>query len=261
MRNLAALTALLLPISALQISPASDFLEPYTETHVTILSTNKISIPAELKRQLPGCPAQFNRCTANGYGGACCTQGSFCTTDANRNIACCPNGATCTGTIGGGAANTNSFGAPATTPSATVLPNAYFPFPIIPTTYPGGSAACEQALTACQNNYAACTQILTGGGGGGGFGVTIFAPNGGGVTQAASVNNLAPAQATSVCQSLSQQACHGLTNEAQCAQFGAGDGSFVAGPTGNYAARATAAVGCVAGMVAGLGLGIAGQMM
>ena len=87
----------------------------------------------------------------------------------------------------------------------------------------------------------------------------MVAPNGGGITQAATAQNLAPAQATSICQSLSSQACHGLTNEAQCAQFGGG--SFVVGPTRNVAARATAAAGCVAGMVAGLGIGIAGQMM
>lgn len=273
MRNLILLAQILIPAYALQIPPApAAFIEAYTENHVTILSTNDTSIAAELKRQLGsgGCPAQFNPCLQNGYGGACCIQGSFCTTDGARKVACCPNGATCTGTLGGAFAPntdvfgsptpTTAFGVPAATAQVTLLPNAYFPFPIIPTTYPEGSTACEKALTACQNNYAACTSILQGGGAA--FGVTVVAPNGGGVTQAATAQNLAPAQATSVCQSLSAQACHGLTNDAQCAQFGAGSGgSFIAGATGNAAARATAAVGCMAGMVAGLGIGIAGQMM
>ena len=261
MRNLIPFTSLLLSVTALQISPApAAFIEPYTVNHVTILSATAISIPHELKRQFAGgCPAQHNRCTQAGFGAACCTQGSFCTTDAARMVACCPNGATCTGTIGGAANPTsNGFNPPATTAPISIVSNPYFPFPIIATNFPGGSTQCQTALTACQNNYNVCTSFLTAGSGGG-FAVTINAPNGGGVTQAATATRLASAEAVSICQSLRNAACWNLSDAAQCTVFGPGTGgTFVAG---NVAPRATAAVGCVAGMMAGLGIGIAGQML
>lgn len=206
----------------------------------------------------------FNACLQNGYGGACCTVGSFCTTDAVRNVACCPTGATCTGTLNPGVivSNTgrvtttasNVFGSPVTTAPLSVITNPYFPFPIIATSYPN-SAACNTAYEACQTNYAACAANLQGGG----FGVTVVAPNGGGITLAPTAQNLGAASATSICRSLSQQACYGIVAE-NCAQFGEG-GSFVVSETDNRAARPTAGYMAAAGVIAGVGLGIAGQMV
>lgn len=79
----------------------------------------------------------------------------------------------------------------------------------------------------------------------------MVAPNGGGVTLAPTAQNLGPASATSICSSLSSQACYNIQS-ANCAQFG---GSA----TGNYAARQTA--GCMVAGVMAMGLGIAGQMI
>ena len=84
----------------------------------------------------------------------------------------------------------------------------------------------------------------------------MVAPNGGGITLAPTAQNLGPASATSICSSLSQQACYGIMSE-NCAQFGEG-GTFVVNPTGNRAARQT---GCMAAGVVAVGLGIAGQMV
>jgi len=75
------------------------------------------------------------------------------------------------------------------------------------------------------------------------------------------VQSLGPASATSICSSLSSQACWNIQSS-NCAQFGAGTGgSFVISATGkNVAARPTG-VGCMVGVVAGMGLGFAGQMV
>jgi len=138
------------------------------------------------------------------------------------------------------------------TGTASYVPNPYFPFPYIPTTY-ANSAACNSAYNDCQTNYAACTVDLQGGSG---FAVTIVAPAGG-ITVAPTATSLGLASATSICSSLSNQACYGLVTQ-NCPQFGT---EFIVSTTVNAAARPT--VGCLAaaGMVAGVGLGIAGQMV
>ena len=257
-----AIFLLLAPISAIQIPPIlADFYEAHTPEPLLLSNETSIAVEHELrKRQAGGCPVNFNPCLADGYEGACCTRGSICTMDSARNVACCPNGATCTGTIGGNSPATTTgtvTGLPGTTITSgpvSVITNAYFPFPVIATSYPN-SAACNDAYEACQTNYAACTANLQGSGFGG---ISIVAPNGG-VTVTPTVQNLGPASATSICSSLSQQACYGIVSD-NCAQFGQGTGgSFVVSQTGNHAARPT--VGCYAGMVVGVGLGIAGQMV
>jgi hypothetical protein len=163
-----------------------------------------------------------------------------------------------TGTVGGVATATGGFGTPTTTTAITtaittatttapvsILTNPYFPFPIIATSYPN-SASCNVAYEACQTNYAACTVNLQGGG----FGVTVVAPQGG-VTVSPTAQNLGEASATSICSSLSQQACYGIVSE-NCAQFGQGTGgTFVVSPTGNHAARPTVGCFAAAGLVAG----------
>lgn len=73
--------------------------------------------------------------------------------------------------------------------------------------------------------------------------------------------SLGASSATSICSSLSNVACYGIVS-ANCAQFGTGTGSgFVVGTTKNAAARPT--IGCMAaaGVMAGMGLGLAGQMI
>lgn len=86
-----------------------------------------------------------------------------------------------------------------------------------------------------------------------------MAPNGG-ITATPTIQSLGVASATSICSSLSAEGCYNIASE-NCAQFGTGtEVNFVPGTTVNVAARATA--GCYAvGVMAGVGLGIAGQMI
>ncbi|TVY48279.1 hypothetical protein LOCC1_G001434 [Lachnellula occidentalis] len=286
MRSQALATLFLLPISALQIpSLFASFYEPHTESlnlsNETLISSENES--HDLLKRDGSCPANFDSCTTLNakYGGACCTAGSVCTTDRAKNIACCPTGATCTGTIaaataasttgaggaavlGGGTATTTGSSSSASITGAASYPsNAYFPFPYIATSY-SNSAACNTAFQACQTNYAACTADLQGGVGSN-FAVTIIAPSGAGVTVSPSVQSLGSASATSICSSLSSAACFNIQSS-NCAQFGSGQGgSFVISSTAgkNGAGRARQTVGCMAaaGVVAGMGLGIAGQIV
>ena len=283
MRSIIFTTFLLPSISALQIpSILSSFYEPQGLTNDTSSLESDSQIPHELLKRDGNCPVNYNSCStlAANYGGACCIAGSSCTTDHAKNIACCPTGALCTGTLTAGTAatttggvvtgGTTTSGATATTTTSNngatitsaaatgVVANQYFPFPIIATTYVN-SAACAQAYTACQGNYAACTADLQGSQ----FGVTVVAPAGG-VTVAPTVQNLGTAAATSICSSLSLAACRNLQST-DCAQFGVGTatsgGSFNVGSTNAAGARQT--MGCVAriGVVAGVGLGVIGQMV
>jgi hypothetical protein len=278
------LTFLLPSISAIQFAP---FYEPhFISSDANDTSSSSSLEPTQLlqngllKRD-GNCPVSFNSCStlAANYGGACCTVGSHCSIDNGRNIACCPIGALCTGSItaatatttggvviggGGVGATTTPTTTTATTPTITgtggVVPNAFFPFPIVQSSYVN-AAACSQAYTGCQSNYAACTQNLQGGG----FAVTVVAPQGG-VTVSPTAQNLGPASATSICSSLSQAAC-GNFRDTDCSQFGVGTatggGSFVIGGTSAGAAAARQTMGCVArlGVVAGLGMGVVGQMV
>lgn len=259
-------------VSALQVpSIFASFYEPHLDNS---LLSNFSSVPDEfdLRKRDGNCPNNYNSCStlAAADAGACCTVGTFCTTDARRAIACCPTGATCTGSLtqatatttsggGGGVFGTSSTATTTTDTTATItsaaslayVSNAFFPWPYIPTTYVN-SAACMSAYSDCQSNLAACTADLEGGGSG--FPVTIVAP-GGGVTVAATTQNLGVASATSICSSLYNVGCYGIV-PGNCATFGTGTAtSFIVGTTG-AAARPT--MGCF--VMAGLGLGIAGQM-
>jgi hypothetical protein len=277
------LTFLLPSISAIQFA---SFYEPQFISTDANDTSSSLESPRfqqnELLKRDGNCPVSFNSCStlAAKYGGACCTVGSHCSIDSGSHIACCPTGALCTGSItvatattsGGGGVIVGGAGATTTpTPTTTtgttptitgtggIVPNAFFPFPIVQSSYVN-AAACSQAYTGCQSNYAACTQNLQGGG----FAVTVIAPQGG-VTVAPTAQNLGPASATSICSSLSQAAC-GNFRDTDCSQFGVGTatggGSFIIGGTSaGRAPRQT--MGCIArlGVVAGLGMGVVGQIV
>lgn len=147
--------------------------------------------------------------------------------------------ATCTGVAPGSGA----------TPTASYVSNAYFAFPAIPTSF-SNAAACTSALHDCSDNYNACVQGLEGANAG--YGVTIQVPGAAGTTVAQVQTTLPSATATSVCSTLSLQACHGLSNGLCHAGT---QGGFTIGSE-NGAPRPTAA--CMAGVLAGVGLGIVG---
>lgn len=93
--------------------------------------------------------------------------------------------------------------APGNIPTATpsYVQNPYFSFPYAPTSFPN-SASCASATKACSQNYNACLINL----GGSGYAVTVDVPGGGGTTVNGEGRNLG-ASATSICASLSSQAC------------------------------------------------------
>ncbi|KAI2609790.1 uncharacterized protein GGS25DRAFT_486275 [Hypoxylon fragiforme] len=195
------------------------------------------------RRQLT-CPTDYFSCEDRGpaFSGTCCENGQLCALDAQSQAACCPTTATCTGVAPTGATPTPSF-----------VSNTYFQFPYIPTSF-ANSVACTSAVSQCSRNYQACVSGLADSSAGAAWGVTIVVPGGGGTTVAATqATGLPAATATSVCSSLSSEACYNLQSS-QCTAAGT-TGGFVIG-TGNNAARPTAA--CVAGIVAGVGLGLMG---
>ncbi|KXJ89222.1 hypothetical protein Micbo1qcDRAFT_235539 [Microdochium bolleyi] len=191
------------------------------------------------------CPGGYFSCEDRGsaFLGVCCRNGQQCALDGNNQAACCPQGNVCTG-----AAPTGTG-----VPPVSYVPNTYFSFPYIYTSF-RNTGACSSAVSQCNANYQACTADLAGANSG--YGVTIAVPGGGGTTVAPTRAPVALATATSVCQSLSREACRGLQSSV-CTQTGTANG-FIVG-TENAAPRPTAA--CMAGVIAGVGLGLMGGQL
>jgi hypothetical protein len=257
----------------------SPFLPPTVED--VIVDGNDTEPAVELIRRQNGCASGYSNCFGQGAPGLCCKPNSVCSADSGGHVGCCPVGAVCTGTIGqptaaGGPTSGISGLVPATTsnnvpltttqafvfPSGTAtitvagvntaarstVPNPYYPFPFIATTYTN-AAACSSAYTGCQTDYSSCTGALTGGV----HGVTVAAPNGG-ITVAAVTGSLDANAASSICSSLSSQACYGL-QVAACQAYGTGNAGAVG--TGAGSRR-----GCgLYGIGAGVALGVAGQVL
>lgn len=161
------------------------------------------------------------------FSDICCQSGQLCALDANSNAACCPSGygifskygssllsnevvscrAVCTGT----APTSVSGGNPTFIPS--YVSNSYFSFPYAPTSFPN-SAECESAARACSKNYDSCLTKL----GGSGYAVTVDVPGGGGTTVNGDSRDLGTS-ATSICASLSNQACS-KAQATNCDSFG-----------------------------------------
>lgn len=202
-------------------------------------------VEALFPRQTAGCISGTYSCADQGsaFSGICCASGQSCSLDAQNSPACCPSGDVCTGTA------PSSYRAPSTT-SASFVANQYFNFPYIVTSF-SNAAACSRAVSQCSANYAACTADLEGAGGG----VTIVV--GGSTTISGSAATTFPTStATSVCSSLSSVACFGIQSSVCTA---GSTGVFSVG-SANAAARPTAVpcVGVVAGVAAGVGLGMMG---
>lgn len=211
------------------------------------------SIAELLKRQNNVCGSNAYQCS--NAPSLCCPRTAICSADSNNVVGCCPQGNACTGTLGptGTAVATASTTAPFVTASTTesfnqatsvaagasTVSNAFFPFPYIATTY-ADAAACSSAYTRCQSDAASCTNALIGGA----QGVTISAPNGGATITA--VPSLGAQSASSICSSLSQEACYGLQVQA-CQAF---DG------TGAAPTRCAGYIGAM-----GVALGVAGQLL
>ncbi|UPX11144.1 uncharacterized protein EKO05_0001767 [Ascochyta rabiei] len=261
-----SIASLLLAPLALAIPDTLAAFEPALEQLEQLPTSNNDTTPVDsiaelLKRQGNSCANNYYACTNLNAAGLCCPRTAVCSADRNNVVACCPQGAACTGTLGVSAtgAVTASTTVPFVTASTTSGPfvqattanagsggastvsNAFYPFPYIATTYTN-AAACSSAYTRCQSDAASCTNALMGGA----RGVTVSAPNGGATITA--VPSLGQASASSVCSSLSQEACFGL-QVAACQAF---DGRGNAAPTRGCGSLAV-------GM--GVALGVAGQLL
>ncbi|KAL5120294.1 hypothetical protein ACEQ8H_001852 [Pleosporales sp. CAS-2024a] len=142
---------------------------------------NSLSPALLLKRQnANACAPSYYPCAAVPAPDLCCPRTAVCTADANHNPACCPQGAVCTGALGTPRPGTISLPSSVIAtitatnagPAPSILPNPYYPFPVIPTTYPN-AAACSAAYTSCHREASACTTALANGA----MGVTVVAPN------------------------------------------------------------------------------------
>jgi hypothetical protein len=247
-------------ISSASCSDPAPFIPPLDKHLVQKQAADALR---DLFKRQNSCPAGYSSCS---NGGLCCQDGTTCTQDAANNIACCPTGAACTGTLGGTASGngnvvtssntgfqfpqsttvttTPTSGATAAITGSTVS-GAQFPFVYIPTTF-ANAATCESYYSQCQSEYSSCVTSL-----GGAFGVTVAGAGGGVTVQGAA----AVTSAQSICSSLSQKACFGL-QQAYCSGLGTASatssgGQFITG--GNAASRRTSSLHDLAiAVVAGL---------
>lgn len=193
------------------------------------------SSPLLVKRQ--SCPSDHTSCSSLGDAAACCPNNTQCARDQAGQIACCPIGAKCVGVLGttlaSGASSTTPFvlgGTTTTSAQATftqgysTVPNAYYPFILIPTSY-SNSQLCLNAYTACQSASTACFNSLNGQNG-----VTISGIGTQGLTQPGITGTIA-AGASSICSSLSQEGCYGIQST-QCSQFGSAGATATTGFVG-----------------------------
>ena len=198
------------------------------------------------KRQ--GCIDNFYSCSEYGaaFNGVCCQNGQTCRLDSNNNPACCPRNAICTGVA------PPNFQAP--TPTVDFVPNQFYSYPYIATSFPN-AGACSQAISQCNDNFESCTSQLGGLAGLGNYQVTVIVPGGSGTTVTGNGGiNYGPASATSICSSLSRVACRDV-QPSMCTMTG-GTGQFYVGngAAGNMAARPTLA--CAVAAVGAVGFGL-----
>jgi hypothetical protein len=290
MRSAAVLCSFVLLLLAPSIHASNDFSSFYSPLENTFFDSEPDSLNF-VKRQ-NNCQSSDVSCSKLGASDACCPANTTCQPDEAGNVACCPINASCTGTIsgapttatgssssiflgGGTTSPTNSgltsssssffFGSTVvttTTTSANVIttgttvPNAPYPFYVIPTTFSLASQ-CSSYASGCAAQFTSCIIAL----GGGVNGVTV---SGAGV--GVSVNGItATAAAASICSSLSAAACFGL-QLGNCATFpgatataGATNNgnSFVASP----GAAPTRCPGAFYEIGMGFAVGVAGALI
>ncbi|KAJ5597765.1 hypothetical protein N7537_007849 [Penicillium hordei] len=231
---------------------------PFTAAEKATANKRAFEVLRILGRDDNNCPSGFNPCTELGNSNACCKQGTNCSRDDANNIACCASGASCTGSLtgtkttgtgtgfmfpSGTSATTTESGAASVTGST--LDGAY-PFVVVPTTF-NNAETCSSYYSVCQSEYTQCTGDLMGR-----YGVTIGGAGGGKTVQAIT----AASQATSICSSLSAEACHGI-NLAYCSSVATQTGS--ADANGNDASPVR--MSSLHDLVLGVAVGVAGMFI
>lgn len=163
-----------------------------------------------------------------------------------------------TSTTGGGQFIIASAASSSGTYTRSTVPNSYFPFAYISLTY-FDAAVCSSAYSSCQTAASSCTAAL----GGGSYGVTVNAPIGG-TTVSGITTKLPASYASSICSSLSSQACFGLKLES-CTVLAPGSNG-VSSATGAAVTSVDRGASCsreppVYCVVAGVALGLAGRLL
>ncbi len=245
--------------SLLVTSPASPLLVQLEKRQNSGCPANYSPCPAVTQGAV--CCSAGSECQRDQGGNiACCPRGASCTgiisvgsqtgtavpTTTGNN-----NGGFIIGGAGAGGSTatsipTTGFFAPSSTSGALISGQAtgtpvggggagYVGFLPIATPFPN-QQVCSSAYSSCQTEFQKCTASLGGLGNAGltgGFnGITISGAPGIGVTVNGASTTVGAAQATSVCQSLSSQACQGLQ------LLNCNVGSATQAATGNAAAHA-----------------------
>ncbi|RAL17213.1 uncharacterized protein BO97DRAFT_380432 [Aspergillus homomorphus CBS 101889] len=201
---------------------------PFSQPQIAESRWRAFEVLQILRKRADNCPSGYDACSKLGHSDICCKDNTICTRDDANNIACCPTGASCTGTLsttGTGVVvvgdSTSSFRFPQTAsatqttdgPTSATLTGstlaAAYPFVVIPTSFANGQV-CTSYYSQCQSEYTGCLSQL-----GGGYAVTVAVDGGAGTTRAG------VSAAMSTCSSLSLEACHGL-NLGYCAAYSTG---------------------------------------
>jgi hypothetical protein len=223
--HLIHLLPLLSPIAAIDVGYS-----PYTNPLFGVSDESLL-----VRRQQNNCQSGYTSCSIYGATDACCPPDTVCALDQAGNVACCPINAACTGTVSGaqsgsltGPTSTSGFVLGTSTTSTTAfvtaglptsgvagggstVPNTFYPFVYIPTSY-ANADLCLSGYSQCQAQSTACFTSLAGAQGvtvsGVGFGVTVQGATG-----------TALSLASSICSSLSGQACYNIQTDV-CTNFG-----------------------------------------
>jgi hypothetical protein len=145
----------------------------------------------------------------------------------------------------GGASATPTSDGRAGSITGSTLDGAY-PFIVVPTAFKNAET-CSSYYSLCQSEYSQCTGALMGR-----YGVTIGGAGEGKTVQAVT----AASQATSICSSLSADACHGL-NLGYCGSVATQTGN--ADDAGNDASPVR--MSSLHDLVFGLAIGVAGMFI
>ena len=86
--------------------PFSPFVTPLIQHFLGLDNNNDTSAAPELRKRQEieigdACPEDYNQCIGLGAAGLCCSDDAQCALDNAGRVACCPNGAFCTGIIEG----------------------------------------------------------------------------------------------------------------------------------------------------------------
>lgn len=93
-------------VVALPEAPFTTFVTPLIQHFFGIENGNDTSPAAELRKRQDvdvdigdSCPEDYDSCVGLGAAGLCCSSDAQCALDNAGRVACCPNGAACTGIV------------------------------------------------------------------------------------------------------------------------------------------------------------------